>query len=230
MSLATKRILQIDDDPSFRILVRKILEAQGMEYHEASDLTSARQKLATLVPDIIILDLNLEAGEKGQLFLRERQDNPIWKKIPVLVCSSDAQAEVVRECVLHGADDFLLKPIKQSWLLQRLHKHLLQQKMAVKRYSASQAPTLKMEWGAQLVGLGETRCVVRSQAKFLKEARTEISSELFDENQIFSKDLRCDGDGRATTSGVYDNTFTILGVTEKEATKIRQLKTSWGGR
>ena len=133
MSLAGKRVLQIDDDPSFRLVVRKILEAQGMLYEEAPDLTSARQALAALAPDIIILDLNLEAGEKGQTFLLERRENSAWKKIPVLVCSADAQAEVVRECVLHGADDFLLKPIKQSWLIQRLNKHLLQQKMAVKR-------------------------------------------------------------------------------------------------
>lgn len=230
MSLASKRVLLIDDDSSFRLVVRKILEAQGMEFHEAPDLTSARQMLVTLVPDIIILDLNLEAGERGQTFLLERQDNTAWKKIPVVVCSADAQAEVVRECVLHGADDFLLKPIKQSWLIQRLHKHLLQQKMAVKRFGAAEAPALTLEWSAQIVGLGETRCVIRSQAKFLREARAEIASELFNENEIFAKHLRCDTDGRSTASGVYDNTFTILGVTEKEASKIRQLKTSWGGR
>ncbi|MBY0517260.1 MAG: response regulator [Bacteriovoracaceae bacterium] len=227
MSLLGKTVLVIDDDDSFRDYVTKILNAQGITTKEAKDLLETESVLSTFTPDVIILDLNLGDGSLGHRFLEDRQKNPARQKIPVIVCSADSTSEIVKKCILSGADDYLVKPIKQTWLLQRLHKHILQKKLLSRRFPTETAPLLSLEFEAQLVGIGEGHAVLRSQAKFQKDAKGEIAAKLFTENDILVKTVRMDNESRAGVNGLYDTYCTLIGITEKEAGKIRKIKAGW---
>lgn len=227
MSLQRKHALLIDDDEHFRLLVRKILEAQGILVAEAHSVEAAQEFLGRTRPDVILLDLNLSGGADGRQFLEHRQTVPALAQVPVIVVSAENQADIVRECVLYGANDYLLKPIKQSWLLQRIRKHLLHQALAAKKFAAAEAPEAQLEVAAQIVGLGEGHCVLRTQAKFLKDARGQLASELFVKEGIQTRELRANEDSRAGLQGLYDTTCTLLGITEREANTIRKLKSSW---
>lgn len=227
MSLQRKHALLIDDDESFRLLVRRILEAQGLLVDEAASIEAGLEFLARTKPDVILLDLNLEGAANGRQFLEQRLAQPALAKIPVIVVSAETQADIIRECVLYGANDYLLKPIKQSWLLQRIRKHVMHQTLATKKFSAADAPEAQLEMAAQIVGLGEGHCVLRTQAKFLKDARGQLQSELFEKEGIQTRELRTNEESRAGLQGLYDTTSTLLGITEKEASVIRKLKASW---
>lgn len=229
MSLAGKVVLTIDDDEAFRLLVRKILEAQGMRVREAASLELARAQLTQELPDIILLDLNLNSGQRGGDFLAERKSSAAWARIPVVVCSAENEADAIRRCISAGADDYLLKPIKQTWLIQRMLKHTLKHTALLKTFRPEEAPALELVIDAQLVGLGEGHGIFRSQAKFAAQARAQFEVPLLQELAITARELRVDEDSRGLMQGLYDTRGTLLGITEREAASIRKAKTNWRG-
>ena len=107
-----RHILLVEDD----IINQEMLKASiGDTYEliiansgeEALDIV--REQFRTL--SSILLDLNLP-GIKGIEVLRRVKSNPAYAGIPVIVMTSDADAEV--ECLTLGAADFIPKPYPPS--------------------------------------------------------------------------------------------------------------------
>jgi DNA-binding NtrC family response regulator len=59
-----KTVLVVDDDASLRLLCRVNLELDGHQVLEASSLTQARELIATVIPDVVLLDVHL-GSESG---------------------------------------------------------------------------------------------------------------------------------------------------------------------
>lgn len=102
------RILLVDDHPLFRAGVAAVLRTdRGLEIcAEANDGAAAREAVATLRPDVAVVDLVL-GGEDGLKLVRElRRDSPALR-IVVLTMLDEA---VYRPKALQaGADAFLSK-------------------------------------------------------------------------------------------------------------------------
>ena len=102
------RILLADESPLFRAGLRALLE-QKQEYAvvgEANDGLSAVELAEQLKPDIIMLDMALDALESDEI-LRE-----LCLRVPasmVLMLSARSELEFVMKCLQQGAHGFLLK-------------------------------------------------------------------------------------------------------------------------
>lgn len=102
------RLLLADESPLFRAGLRALLE-QKQEYAvvgEASDGLSAVELAEQLKPDIIMLDMALDALESDEI-LRE-----LCLRVPasmVLMLSARSELEFVMKCLQQGAHGFLLK-------------------------------------------------------------------------------------------------------------------------
>lgn len=227
MSLKSKKVLILDDDSDFRIIVKKILETQGMSVSEAIDLTSAKEAIQTSPPDCMLLDINLSAQERGHTLLKERQENPLLYPFPIIVVSADSRAEIVKQSILYGADDFLLKPIKQTWLIQRLRKHLANSEL-LKKVPPASLSEIHIHLKADLNQIGEVECGILSQAKFLKDARVRIQGGPLREVELH--ELRALEMGQPQVNGLFQNIFTMLGITEKASDQIRKIKAQWRSR
>ncbi|HKJ85995.1 MAG TPA: chemotaxis response regulator protein-glutamate methylesterase [Spirochaetia bacterium] len=104
-------VLVVDDSAMMRSLVGRIVESdpQTRLAGKAMNGRFALQKLDTLKPEVIILDLEMPEMN-GIEFLHERRKRGI--DIPVVVLSSLATkgAKVTMEALALGASDFVLKP------------------------------------------------------------------------------------------------------------------------
>lgn len=105
---AARRVLVVDDDPTVRNLVRRVLVAHGYIVQEASDGVAALREIERDPPDLILLDLLMPRldGWGAIAQLRARGSN-----VPVLVFSV-----IDTHAGLQGVP-FLPKPFRPDQLL-----------------------------------------------------------------------------------------------------------------
>ena len=98
MGLQNKEILIIDDDPDFRILLKRILENRHMVVQEAQNIHQGLNILKDRAPHLITLDMKL-ADEQGIDFLKIKNKNPKLTNIPVIMISSYAQKDLISQSI-----------------------------------------------------------------------------------------------------------------------------------
>ncbi|TFG62924.1 MAG: chemotaxis response regulator protein-glutamate methylesterase [Spirochaetales bacterium] len=104
-------VLIVDDSALMRNLIGRIIEEEpGLSVAgKAINGNFALQKLSSLKPDIIVLDLEMPEMN-GIEFLQARREKGI--DIPVIILSSMAKkgAKITMDALSLGASDFILKP------------------------------------------------------------------------------------------------------------------------
>jgi len=112
------KLLIVDDDVS---ITRQLFWMLCDEFDvlTAHDLATAVRRATVYEPDVAILDLHLppteNSADTGLRILEYVKGRlPLSK---VFVVSSDAAADVQRDCVGRGADGFLSKPVDLEKLL-----------------------------------------------------------------------------------------------------------------
>jgi two-component system chemotaxis response regulator CheY len=102
----------VDDAAFMRMALKKILVRLGIEViAEAENGVSAIQKFKELKPDIITMDITMPEMT-GIEALREIRK--ISSEVRVVMVTAMGQESFVREAVLNGAKDFIVKPFKEE--------------------------------------------------------------------------------------------------------------------
>ncbi|MGI9440520.1 MAG: response regulator [Parvibaculales bacterium] len=117
----TPHILIVDDDTRIRNLLKKYLSDNGYRTSGAGNVAQAKEKMAALTYDMLVLDIMMP-GVTGLQFtenLREQHDN-----IPILLLTARAEVEQRIEGLTKGADDYLPKPFEPQELLLRIQNIL----------------------------------------------------------------------------------------------------------
>ena len=89
--LAARRVLVVDDDDDFRVLIRAQLLNAGYEVLDARDAASAMHIARTMRPDVITVDL-LMPGLDGWDFIERLRSEDALARIPVVVVSGVPEA------------------------------------------------------------------------------------------------------------------------------------------
>jgi signal transduction histidine kinase len=101
------RILHIEDDPTNRLLVRKLLGAEGHEVIDAADgLDGVRHALAVR-PDLVLVDLNIPGLDGYEVTLRLRSE-PSLSGVPIVAITAEGDRDT---SFAVGCDGFIQKPI-----------------------------------------------------------------------------------------------------------------------
>ena len=100
-------ILIVDDEQAMRRNMAELLEGQGFRYAEAGDGEEALQKVKSLLPDLVLLDINLPQKD-GLLVLKEIQQ--LFPKLPVIIFTAYGTSERAIEAMKSGAFDYIEKP------------------------------------------------------------------------------------------------------------------------
>jgi response regulator RpfG family c-di-GMP phosphodiesterase len=109
------RLLLVDDDAGLRALVRTTFEAVDVAMDEAEDAASARRRIATSLPNVIVLDVGMP-GVDGLSFLRELKDGAETRSIPVVLLTG-AENGTLEAAEQAGAEAFMRKPFSPLELL-----------------------------------------------------------------------------------------------------------------
>jgi CheY-like chemotaxis protein len=119
-----RRILLIDDDQDDQEIFFTALQAvsRHTDYTAISSAETALKLLTAgdIVADLIFLDLNMPMMS-GQQFLYRLKAHDKLKEIPVIILSTSARAETIREVQRLGAHDFMTKPDRFDTLKTMLH-------------------------------------------------------------------------------------------------------------
>jgi DNA-binding response OmpR family regulator len=136
-------VLIVDDEANIRELVSLYLTAAGFSVETAEDGREAIEKVRSLSPDIVVLDIMLPGatGAEVTAALREFSQVPI-----VMLTARDADMDKVA-LLEAGADDYVVKPFSPPELVARVR--------AVLRRATGEGATAEQDAAAaQLVRVG----------------------------------------------------------------------------
>jgi two-component system cell cycle response regulator DivK len=119
-------VLLVEDHAMNRKLFRDILEMQ-FQVIEAESAEVALEKLATVVPDLILMDMQLP-GMDGLTLARTLKARPELARVPIVGLSAHAMARDAEEAKRAGCVDYITKPITDDpfLFLQRVSSSLPQ--------------------------------------------------------------------------------------------------------
>lgn len=114
-----KSVLIVDDAMFMRHTLRQILEKNGfLVVAEAENGLMGAQKYGELLPDIVTMDITMpELNGIGAVQLI-KQINPQAK---IVMISAMGQQHLVREAILAGASNFLVKPFSEERVVEVLN-------------------------------------------------------------------------------------------------------------
>jgi two-component system KDP operon response regulator KdpE len=132
----TTRILIVEDEPALRRSLAETLRQHEFAVEEAGSAEVALMLVASLRPDLILLDLGLPDLDGKEVVRRVRHE----QAVPILIVSArDQEAEKVA-ALEAGADDYLTKPFGSAELVARI-------RVALRHRARELAPTSTQEFG-----------------------------------------------------------------------------------
>jgi two-component system phosphate regulon response regulator OmpR len=120
-------LLVVDDDRRIRDLLSRFLASEGYRVTTADNAADARNKLAGLRFDLLILDVMMP-GESGFDFARSLRGS---SNVPILMLTARDAAESRIKGLEMGADDYLSKPFEPRELSLRIANILKRAQPAV---------------------------------------------------------------------------------------------------
>jgi PAS domain S-box-containing protein len=123
MSMATGDILVIDDHPSNRDLLTRVLEKQGFQVCGAASGKDGFAELARRRFDLILLDLMMPEMDGVAVLQRLRSDTKL-RDVPVIMLSALDETSRVIQSLEMGAEDYVVKPFDPVLLTARLRSTL----------------------------------------------------------------------------------------------------------
>ena len=118
-----KTVLVVDDFASVRFYHANLLHQAGYRCLDARDGFEAFEKLRLERVDLILLDL-IMPKMSGEEFIRRIRTMPELAAIPLLVISSEAVEDKIRQLAGTGRLGFAIKPLIPTALLESVRKLL----------------------------------------------------------------------------------------------------------
>lgn len=106
-SMATKKILVVDDSETVRRYVELALKGHNVAF--ACDGKEALSKFVQFSPDLVVTDYNMPRMNGEQFLLELRKKD---KETPVIFLTTESEDELRRRVLGSGANGWITKPIK----------------------------------------------------------------------------------------------------------------------
>ena len=117
------KVLVIDDEEDYRIIIEDVLRSAGMEARLARDGEEGLRMLKEKPTDVVLVDWMMPRMD-GEQFCRAMRAEPALKDTPVLMLTVRQTADEELEALHFGVDDFVVKPFKADELVARVRAAL----------------------------------------------------------------------------------------------------------
>ena len=115
-----QRILVIEDDQSIAEVVGILLRGEGFEVSYCADGLQAMNAFQVVAPDLVLLDLMLPGRDGIEICKTIRQSSGV----PIVMLTARSDSTDVVKGLEAGADDYIVKPMKNEELLARIRARL----------------------------------------------------------------------------------------------------------
>jgi PAS domain S-box-containing protein len=120
-----RKILVVDDNATSRIIFSNILKSFGFKSVSAASGPAALQELEASHRDkpfhLVLMDWMMPEMD-GIETLKKMRSSADFFSVPVIMMTGFGREEIMQKARAFGADEFLIKPIKQSMLLDAIVK------------------------------------------------------------------------------------------------------------
>ena len=154
------KILVVDDEPKVRMFIRANLEARSYEVYLAQDGVEAVEMAGRVLPDVIVLDVNMPRMDGIEACRRIRE----WADMPIIILSVRGDEKDKVRALDEGADDYITKPFGVEELLARI-------RVALRRSASTTIAMPVFTAGDLEVDLSKR--VVKRRAKIIRLTGTE---------------------------------------------------------
>lgn len=117
-----RRVLVIDDDDEVRDLLRRVLERERFEVHEAADGREGLRHFREHGADLVIVDLFMPHKEGIETILEIREMSPTVKTIAISGGGLGGEMEFLDHARRFGALRTFAKPFDIEALLEAIHE------------------------------------------------------------------------------------------------------------
>jgi DNA-binding response OmpR family regulator len=171
------KILIIEDDKLLGDLIRTKLATAGYEVELVSDGKAGLERIKTIRPDLVLLDIVLPTMNGYEVLEGKFADDAI-RDIPVIIVSNSGQPVEISRAVKLGAKDYIVKAqVDPNEVLEKVKEHLsdanMRTSLAGKRILSIEDDRFLSE--IMIMKLLRSNCVTQAAdtgEKGLEEART----------------------------------------------------------
>jgi len=118
-----KKLLIVDDKLDNRLVLTSLLTPLGFEIFEAVNGKEGLEFAEIFQPDAILMDIAMPVMD-GLQTTRHLRRHPTLKDVLIIAISASAFGEDRERSLQEGCNDFITKPVRLEYLLERLGKHL----------------------------------------------------------------------------------------------------------
>ena len=116
-------ILYVEDNSDNRVLVRRVLNAEGYDVVEAGDAVQALDKLYGGGLDLILMDISMPDMDGYSLTAKIRS-NPDFRCIPIIAVTANVMHGDRERSLKAGCDGYIQKPIDIDILAQQIERFI----------------------------------------------------------------------------------------------------------
>jgi len=113
--MAQKHIAIVDDDTTFRLMLRRMLEAAGYRVSEAKNALGVFSLSAY---DLMLLDLQMPGIDGFKILSSLKEDKS--SATPVIILTGMTDPTLRSRALDEGADAFMTKPMNKESLLSKI--------------------------------------------------------------------------------------------------------------
>lgn len=117
------KILVVDDEPPIVRLMEFILARQGHQMVVAVNGEEALEKVRTLNPDLVLLDIMMPRID-GYEVARTLRADPATQNLPIIMLSAKAQEEDIQKGIDVGVNEYITKPFSPEQLVHVVTDYL----------------------------------------------------------------------------------------------------------
>jgi two-component system cell cycle response regulator DivK len=118
-----KKILYVEDAFENRMLIRRILEADGFIVLEAENAIHALEVLEAETPDLILMDINMPDID-GYMLTSKLRRIPTLENTPILALTANVMRGDRERTIAAGCNGYIQKPIDVDTFSDHIDRYL----------------------------------------------------------------------------------------------------------
>lgn len=223
------RVLGIDDDNDFNVVMAHRFSQLGCEYKSFTKVNDFMKAVCNEKWDLILVDLNLANDEEMpsgfQIIEEIRQVHKIMT--PVIIVSGVNDPTSIAHCLELGANDFLVKPPTKEHFVTKISEYLSSslpgaQERAPLREVEETSRRAEISFSMEIVEVSATRICLRTSHLVRKGAAFRIRGNLI--REIFAGREHLLVTVLGSASILDDTSRSYLIQTELDPTDIKALE------